>query len=669
MATATQSRLLADFLSHLRDAKQDGAQWEAKCPVHPDNHHSLGVKDVGDKLVVRCRAGCATEAVLRALKLDWSALFADKPSKRPEKVWQLRDVNGELVAEHIRRDLADGDKKYSFRRNGVESLNGLPMRSLPLYGAHLLKAWESGSTVVLTEGEKAADAVRSAGLQAVGTACGAAVTPDREVLEPLRRFDVVLWPDADSPGREHMEKIAAVLGDVRWVSWLDAPKRGDAADTTSEHIRELVEQAATTNTDVPEGQAREQTEERGAPQTYSELLGAFRRWLYLPDDMPLRALLATVIGNKFGGDPLWLGLIGPSGSLKTELLNTIMGLPDVYPLDSLTPNTFLSGKEKTDPNASLLKRLPHGALVVMRDFSTVLSMPHEKRAEILSQLRKIYDGHLAKATGDGGDGAYIGWEGKIGFAFGCTLAIEDMRSFTGHLGERFLYFSLDSSDRSLAAKRALGNRERSRAMREELQGEVCRFFSELELPGHVDIADGYEDTLIEVADFVAHARTPVPRDRFTREIKDHPSPEEPTRLAQQLGNLICGHAVLHGRTSVTADDMVMLGSAAMGCIPGRRRKLLDHMYTLNASATTTELATAVDLPTATTRRDLEDFAALRLVQRTTDQGTAHSYKLTEFATKGWSTTDALRWPKCRGCDRQTPKVDTSGLCPDCEGCP
>jgi hypothetical protein len=102
---------------------------------------------------------------------------------------------------------------------------------LPLYGINRL---DGHSNVVITEGEKAADALVAAGVQAVGTVTGAAATPGREALAELTGRYVDLWPDNDDVGRAHMKRIGAALSgiaaDVRVVTWSGAPDRGDAAD-------------------------------------------------------------------------------------------------------------------------------------------------------------------------------------------------------------------------------------------------------------------------------------------------------------------------------------------------------------------------------------------------------------------------------------------------------
>jgi AAA domain len=163
--------------------------------------------------------------------------------------YELRNRDGELVAIHVRRDLAEGGKQVSWMRPGGErGLNGTPLEALPLYGIHRLAEWSSSEPIVLTEGEKSADALTCAGILAVGTTGGAAVTPSAETLADLAGRTVILWPDNDEPGRRHMDAIADRLEEmatVGVVNWPDAPPKGDAADfmaagATSDGVRSLL---------------------------------------------------------------------------------------------------------------------------------------------------------------------------------------------------------------------------------------------------------------------------------------------------------------------------------------------------------------------------------------------------------------------------------------------
>jgi len=143
------------------------------------------------------------------------------------------------VAVHVRTDNDDGSKTFRWEGpDGSSGLGGLRTFELPLYGGEHLAA-RPGERVVVCEGEKAAGVLNAVGLLAVGTATGASGTPASEVLRPLIGRTVILWPDVDTPGRQHMMRVAERLRELgvepRIAEWAEAPPGGDAADFVDEN--------------------------------------------------------------------------------------------------------------------------------------------------------------------------------------------------------------------------------------------------------------------------------------------------------------------------------------------------------------------------------------------------------------------------------------------------
>lgn len=168
-----------------------------------------------------------------------------------ETKYTICTSDGRPVAVHVRVDTADGGKRmWWVTPDGRRGLGGVRVEDLPLYAIERLS---DAREVVLTEGEKAADALIGVGIPAVGTVTGAHSTPSAESLRPLVGRVVVLWPDADDVGRDHMARIAARLADlgardIYVVEWADAPVGGDAADfiaagATREDVRYLMHTA------------------------------------------------------------------------------------------------------------------------------------------------------------------------------------------------------------------------------------------------------------------------------------------------------------------------------------------------------------------------------------------------------------------------------------------
>ena len=67
------------------------------------------------------------------------------------------------------------------------------------------------------------------------------------------------------------------------------------------------------------------------------------RWLRLTDQDVFRLMLAAVAGHRVSGESPWLLIVGPSSSVKTELLPMLSRTAGTVRLSSLTARTFASG--------------------------------------------------------------------------------------------------------------------------------------------------------------------------------------------------------------------------------------------------------------------------------------------------------------------------------------
>jgi hypothetical protein len=123
-------------------------------------------------------------------------------------------------------------------------------------------------------------------------------------------------------------------------------------------IPRLVESAA----EKPKEEATPRT-----PQAIDQVLNTFDKWLLLRDPVPIYAVLGTVAANLLQGDPVWLGLIGPPSSAKTEILNSTALLPHVVQAATLTPASCLSGT----PKKSFDKGAKGGLLRQIGDFGAL----------------------------------------------------------------------------------------------------------------------------------------------------------------------------------------------------------------------------------------------------------------------------------------------------------
>jgi hypothetical protein len=235
---------LLAVLERLQNVKpKRGGGFTARCPVHGDRQNSLSIDERDNRLLLHCFAGCENPAIASAIDVAMSDLFTDTPPvtrgiipARPTKIadFEIRNRAGELVAVHVRRDFADGTKRFTWRQpDGTYGLNGVPLTSMPLYGIHQLPD-DVNTRIVVVEGEKARDALQARGVPAVATVTGAGTLPSAERLADLADRHIVVWPDNDDAGRAHMEQMARTLvpiaATVAIADWTAAPPHGDAAD-------------------------------------------------------------------------------------------------------------------------------------------------------------------------------------------------------------------------------------------------------------------------------------------------------------------------------------------------------------------------------------------------------------------------------------------------------
>ena len=171
--------------------------------------------------------------------------------RRATAEWKILDVAGTHVATHVRMEPGSKGRAKEFvwrAPDGTIGLNGLSVKELPLYGVDRLPA-DAAVRVVVVEGEKAADALLSWGIPAVGTVTGAGSCPSVERLTDLAGRPVVLWPDADDPGQKHMTRVAEGLKglacEVRCVDIQRWQGGFDAADFvgSDDELRCVVETA------------------------------------------------------------------------------------------------------------------------------------------------------------------------------------------------------------------------------------------------------------------------------------------------------------------------------------------------------------------------------------------------------------------------------------------
>lgn len=341
------------------------------------------------------------------------------------------------------------------------------------------------------------------------------------------------------------------------------------------------------------------------------LLDLFRVGLWLPDVGIVYVTLGAVAANRLPGDPVWLMLVGPPSSGKTEVLHSLCKLEDHHAVDDLSVAGLLSGTISRDGSGTggVLRQVRTRGSLVASDFSTLLSGHSEARSAVFSALRRVYDGYFTRRLGAGG-GRTREWEGHCGFLAAVTEAIDSPDVSMGLLGERFSYYRPPRAtveDDLFACSLANELSGEEHRLRAERATAVADFFAGLALPDELPGLTVPEyDRLSTLATIGARLRSPIVRDGRTREIAVVPQPERPMRLLRQLRHLHAGLVVIGCPETET---WRVLGQVALGGTHPARRAVVDFLLADGRSHSTAAIAGHCRLPTTSTERHLQDLNA------------------------------------------------------------
>ena len=98
-------------------------RWLARCPAHDDKSPSLAIREVDDRVLIHCFAGCSPQEIVSVVGLDLSDLFPEsrephKPLSRPFPASDiLRCISFEslflnICALHLKNGEQLSDKDY-----------------------------------------------------------------------------------------------------------------------------------------------------------------------------------------------------------------------------------------------------------------------------------------------------------------------------------------------------------------------------------------------------------------------------------------------------------------------------------------------------------------------------------------------------------------------------
>jgi 5S rRNA maturation endonuclease (ribonuclease M5) len=218
LATGTGEHMknIGELLNKLKGVKSlSKGEYAAICPAHDDKKPSLNFKLEGDKILLKCQAGCSIENIVSALGYQMSDLFikdeapinTPAPQSKITATYEYKDETGKPLFEVVRYEPKsfrqrhkNGNGEYKWEMDGI--------RRVLYHLDELVKI--TNDTIYIVEGEKDADNLWSHGKIAT-TSPGGANNWKPEYANSLAGKKICVIPDKDSSGYNYAKDVIRSL--------------------------------------------------------------------------------------------------------------------------------------------------------------------------------------------------------------------------------------------------------------------------------------------------------------------------------------------------------------------------------------------------------------------------------------------------------------------------
>ena len=449
------------------------------------------------------------------------------------------------------------------------------------------------------------------------------LTVDKRLRTAVKSLQYVHWPEDLPDGF-----------DVRdWVKY--GVKQKKTPRLCLERLKALYQRTPRTLTpDATEEQETRQTVrllrfKRPKPTgaTLEDVHRVFREHMHLQDTDAVDLTLAVCASKMIEGDPVWMFLVGPPGSGKTMTMSGLTTFSHAYSTSSLTSHALISGHGTngggTDP--SLIPRLD-GKILLVKDFTSILSMRDTDKEEIFGILRDAFDGSCGKIFGNGIERNY---KSRFTVLAAVTPRIYDVGEQHQSLGERFLKYAIGDnmehvSEEDIISK-AIENVSQSESIRDALAEVTDRYLTGLMEQGdvlaQVKMDNPTKQRLILLAQIGSVIRGTVTHHKYRDDIMlGRPFREVGTRLGTQLAKLARSLAFVRGRSEVGEEDYRLVKRVVLDTISQRHEDIIRTLFRMTGEAGADwvkidDLVQRMRYPKSTVRRLLDDMLILQVVDK------------------------------------------------------
>lgn len=357
-------------------------------------------------------------------------------------------------------------------------------------------------------------------------------------------------------------------------------------------------------------------------------------------------LAVAASGTKNGSPMLWLLLVGSPSSGKTEIATLIKKSVSVYPVDSLTLSSFVTGERETKKERvhDLLPELNKKCFLI-KDWTALFSLNEEITKKLIGDLVNIYDEEFVKFSPGRGNVTYRSIFSHVGCITPATL--NRHTRYLNMIGARFLFYgipTLNEEQRTQGFK-SIFNSNKRRGTKKELVKLTSRFvnrISTLNIKNIKPLSPDIQEYLKISSELIAKARGMVILQAAKFKNEDSKwityyelldiQIEEPWRAIQQLIRLAKYLALVEEKDEVGIEEMEIIRDITLSSMPADRAQALSiFKNSIVDEITANNLADFSNKSNKTARRLLDELVYLGILEKDKGIGTiASTYKIKNY---------------------------------------
>ena len=350
---------------------------------------------------------------------------------------------------------------------------------------------------------------------------------------------------------------------------------------------------------------------------FNRLKQLYKSSIHIPDENVLDIIYATIIANRRPGQPLWLILIGASGSGKSSYLEVIKG-NEIISRDSLKVHTLISDYRVAKEDISLLPQL-HQKTLILTDLSSILTLPADQQETIWGQLREAYKGRFEYHSGV----RHVSFECRFGLIAAAVPLLNIERELLRSLGERFFYFHIKYGeyDRQKAGNNIKAMWDKENRRYNILSNASRNFLDNFKVDNSINLEAEEKNWVVSICDLVSLLRSSVYRDRYRRWILERPSIEVHSRLSMQFLKFTWALKQLG-----IMDFKKVIMKLAFSSVPSLRLSVISRCAQLG-SITQKELSSHTGLPHQRISEIFQELIALKAIK---EKAPSSQFKLSSY---------------------------------------